>query len=482
MKKLIKNAAAAVLKFFARIAVGFNNIFHKGNVADNPAGKGTNNEARPRKRLVDGVDADRFTRLCVVVVVGFVTIIGAVLVTAAVNSGGREIPVDRQDASDAPDGFTLSLGGDIMPSQDMMDAALGDGGYNFNNALSELSAPLAGDITIAGLRGQINVHGKNREVGGFDNGMNYPDELAAALSETGIDDVFGANQYAFANGYDGMCQSISNLHVGSVGVIGLTNTDAQKLNTSVIRINGVGVGIAGYNCVNAKAYDALSDEQKTYIAQTEKDAEALADRAAADIAKMRGSGAEFIVICVNWGGAKTLEPNDFIKQAAQKLAEAGADVMVGYGPYVTMAPEIIETDNRECYVFYSLGVMFGDNHNDDAAVNKAMSRSMTVNLKITRAKNGTVKTESAAYSPIYIVKNTAQGEENAHLKYMAVQAAHYMTAEQRPAIFADDKQWKLCREAFTAISALADEAGGKLTLANLETGEETTFDDTDTKI
>lgn len=510
MKSLIKNAAAAILRWFARIAVAFNNIFNKGASSENPAGKGTGNTARPRKRLVDGVDADRFTQLCVVLVVGFITLIGAVLVVAAVNAGSREIPVaEQQDTTTDADGFTLSIGGNIMPTQDMMEAAQGEGGYNFNNYMSDLSGALAGDITIAGLCGQIDVNGKNREVGGFDNGMNYPDELAAAISATGINYVLGANQYAFANGYDGMCASISNLHVNSVGVIGLTNTDAQKLNTGVIRMNGVSVGIAGYNCADSADYNALSDEQKTYIARTDKDAEALANKAAADMAKMRGSGAEFFVICVNWGGAGSLAPSDFIRQAAKKIAEAGADVVIGYGPYITMETEIVPYEsggvNKECYVFYSLGVICGDNRYSSKTldnlskikkptdeqkkqlqeektrvtnINKAMSRSMTVTLKAARAKNGSVNVESAAYSPIYLVKNTAQGEENLHLKYMAVQAAKYVAAEERPALFADDKQWQLCREAFAEICALADQAEGKLVLTQFDTDN----DETDTRI
>lgn len=483
MKKIIKRAAAAILRFFARFAVEFNNIFRKGESSENPAGKGTGNEARPRRRLVDGVDADRFTRLCVVLVVGFVSLIGAVLIVAAVNSGSREIPMEQQADTNAADSFTLAIGGSIMPSQNMLDCAAGEGGYNFNNDMSELAGALSGDLSIAGLCGQINVNGKNRGVGGFDNGMNYPDELAENLSETGIHYVFGANQYAFANGYDGMCASISNLHVSSVGVIGLTNTDAQKLNTGVIRMNGIGVGLAGYNCVDSAAYNALSGEQKTYIAQTDKSAESLADRAAADIAKMRANGAEFIVICVNWGGADSVEPSGFIKQAAQKIAEAGADVIIGYGPYVTMSNEVISYESggqsKECYVFYSLGVMFGDTGDDSGSeLDKAMARSMTVRLKAARAKNGAVNIESASYSPIYMVTNTAHSEENSHLRYMAVQAAKYVSAEERPAIFADDKQWALCREAFTAICALADQSDGKLVLETFDTEGDNTADDT----
>ena len=86
--------------------------------------------------------------------------------------------------------------------------------------------------------------------------------------------------------------------------------------------------------------------------------------------------------------------------------------------------------------------------------------------------------ESATYSPIYLVKNTAQSEENAHLSYIAVEAAKYIAAEERPPIFADDKQWQLCREASTAICALADQAEGKL----IPAGAAETDSQTDTRI
>ena len=504
LKKIIKGAVSAVLGFFAGFAVVFNNIFNKGNPADNPAGKGTGNEARPRKRLVDGVDADRFTRLCVFVVIGFVSIVGAVLVTAAVNSGSHRIPVEEQKDSSAKasGSFTLSIGGNIMPAQAMLDAALTDSGYQFHSSLSELSEALAGDMTIAGLCGQIDAYGKNRSVGGFDTGRNYPGELGEAIADMGINYIFGANQHAFANGYDGMCATISNLHVKSVGVIGMTNTDAQKLNTRVFRVNGVSVGLAGYNCIEGGDYAALTDEQRTYIATMGKDADVLAERAASDMAKMRSSGAEFVVVCLNWGGQGSLTETEFVKQAAKKIAEAGADVIVGYGPCVTLNTEIIQYERngvaRECYVFYSLGTMFGDNSyagnqkllslkgklTDEqkkavsaekkkvSQANAAMSRSMTVTLTVTRGKNGLVSVEQASYNPIYIIKNSSQGEENTHLKYMAVPAAKYVSEEERPAIFADDVQWNNCKAAFKAICALADKTDGKLVLNDFNRGDE----------
>ena len=503
MKKLIRG----VLGWLASVAVVFNRMFNKGDAAANPAGKGTGNEARPRRRLVDGVDADRFTRLCVVLAIGFVSLLGAVLIAVSLHSGGRRIPLAEEDAgSAAPSGrLTISFGGNIMPSQDMVDAAITDSGYQFHNALSELSEVMAADITVAGLCGQVDAYGKEKNAGGFDRNKNYPDALASAVSELGVQHIFGANQHAFANGYDAMCATVTNLHMHSMSMIGLTTTDPQKINARVVRVNGVSVGLAGYNCADSKDYDALTDEQKTYIAQTLPNADEIAERAAGDIARLKSSGAEFIVVCITWGGRGTVAKSELMKQTAPKLAQAGADVIVGYGPCVTLDAEILTREengvSKECYVFYSLGCLFGDNTYSGSQkssdtqkniseeekkkiskINAAMHCSMTVTLSVARGKNGTVSVESAGYSPIYIIRNAGQGEENAHLKYMAVPAAKYVSAEERPAIFADDAQWKGCKEAFTAICAIADKTDGRLVLRQYDQGEETVSDPADGKI
>lgn len=476
MKNPIKKLFSAVLGFFARAAVTFGDIFNKGNPSENPAGKGTENGARPRKRLVDGIDADRFTRLCAVLVIGFVSIIGAVLIAANINSGGRKIDVSENSGNEVKSSnqVTITFGGNIAPSQDMVDSAATEHGYNFSNHISELSEVMAGDISIAGLCGQLDANGGNESVGGFGKGNNYPYQLASAVSEVGVNYIFCANNYAFSNGYDGMCTTLSGLHKNSLGVVGLTDTDTDKLNSSVLRINGINVGLAGYNCVGSKAYNELSSEQKTYIAQVEKDPDAVAQRAASDIAKMKASGADFIIICINWGGASDTSPSEFIEQAAQKIAEAGADVIVGYGPYVAMECDIlsIKSDSgssgteRECYVFYSLGNLFAD-MTGRKDYTDAMSRSMTVTLTASRQKDGTVKVASAVYNPIYMIKNTPQDDGQTYLKYMAVPAAKYVSAEKCPDIFTDEAQWKKCKSAFKSICSIADKTDGRLVLNEL---------------
>ncbi len=469
MKNPFEKLLSVVLGFFARAAVTFNDIFNKGNPSENPAGKGTENNARPRRRLVDGINTDRFTQLCAVLVVGFVSIIGAILISVSLNSGSHEVAVDtRQSDNEVGAGsVTLTFGGNIMPSQDIIDSAVVENGYNFSNYMAELAQVMKGDISIAGLCGQVDINGGNVEVCGLGKGNNYPSQLASAISEMGVDYIFGANNYAFLNGYDGMCATVANLKSNSLGVIGLTDTEPDKLNSSVVRINGINVGLAGYDCVSARSYDNLTDEQKQYMIKLDADADSVAERIGQDIKKMKNRGAEFIVVCVNWGTSADKAETDFMKKAAQKIAAAGADVIVGYGAYVTLGCEVIECKQDgaagECYVFYSLGCLFAD-MTGRKDYTDSMSQSMVVTVEAVRGKDGSVSVNSAVYDPVYMIKNSPKEDSQAHLKYMAVPAANYVSAEECPDIFTDESEWNRCKSAFKAICAIADKSGGRLVL------------------
>lgn len=481
MKNPFEKLLSVVLGFFARVAVAFNDIFNSGNVSENPAGKGTENEARPRKRLVDGINADRFTQLCAVLVVGFVSIIGAVLIYASLNSGSHEVAVHTQQTGNGKGAgsVTLTFGGNIMPSQDMIDSAFTEIGYNFSNYMSELSQVMTGDIAVAGLCGQVDMKGSNADVCGLGNGNNYPSQLASAISETGVDYIFGANNYAFYNGYDSMRATVANLKQNSLGMIGLTDAGPDKLNTSVVRINGINVGLAGYNCIESKAYDNLTEEQKLCIVKLEDDPDKAAARVAEDIKKMQNRGAEFIVVCVNWGMPADKSETDFMKKTAQKIAAAGADVIVGYGGYVAMNCEVVEYDKDgvkdECYVFYSLGCLFAD-MTGRKDYSEAMSCSMVVTLEAVRGKDGRIRVNSAVYDPIYMVKNTPKEDSQAYLKYMSVPASKYVSADVCPDIFTDASEWKRCKSAFKTICSIADKSDGALVLNEL--GRDTTNQDT----
>ena len=94
----------------------------------------------------------------------------------------------------------------------------------------------------------------------------------------------------------------------------------------------------------------------------------------------------------------------------------------------------------------------------------AMSQSMVVTVEAVRGKDGSVSVNSAVYDPVYMIKNSPKEDSQAHLKYMAVPAANYVSAEECPDIFTDESEWNRCKSAFKAICAIADKSGGRLVL------------------
>ncbi len=459
MKEFIRKALVGIIEFFAAAAVKISNTFNKGKPTENPAGKGTSNAARPRRRLVDGLDESKFTRFCAVLMLCFMSVVGAVIIAVAVNSGSREIAVEQ--SSDKSETVTIALGGCIAPSGSAIAAAESDGGYSFESGLSELAEAMTADISIAALSGQLDAYGDNAAVSGSDLNHNYPAELASAISGVGINYVFAANKYSLSNGYSGMTATIDTLRDSSLNVIGIAKNASDSFNCSVSMVNGVNVGVAGYNCVSSGDYDGLSDIQKSCVAQVEPDADAIAEAAGDDIARMRSLGAELVIICINWGNESDSSVSEFMTETAQMLADAGADIIVGYGPYTALRCDVLSTDDSgECYVFYSLGCLFAD-MTSQSFYTEAMSYSMTVTLTAEKDSDGEVSVSSAIYNPIYMADESVQGE------LVTVLSARYAVAQELPTVFADDAQWKKCQSAFRKICALAEESGGRLTLNEL---------------
>lgn len=482
LKGVIKRLLNAVMNFFARAAVAFNDIFNKGDPAGNPAGKGTTNEARPRKRLVDGLDADKFTTLCFAVVIGFVSIVGASLMVIGINSSAHELSgSEADDAQNEGSGNVIfTFGGSVIPDSDVIASAAIDGEYNFNNCLSELSELLTGDISVIGLNGQINV--KDKAVKGYGSGSNYPSELASSFRDIGVNYVFGNNTSAFANGVDGLSSTVAALHDNSVNMIGVTDCEPEKLNKSVVRVNGVNVGLAGYNFSNYSAYEKQEDSVKSFASVLPQDADKAAIRVSSDITAMKNKGAEFIVLFVNWGSADDKEPSPLIKKAAELFAKSGADMVIGYGPCIPMECEVIEYvanegGNKECYVFYSLGCLFGDMTYREGYTN-AMSGSMVVCVKAARGRDNKIHVKSAEYQPVYVLKNILTSGDKTHKQYISVPMMKYVAEELRPDVFPDNTQWNNCKNAFSSIAAIADKADGMLVLGDIYSDDSAISDNT----
>ena len=71
----------------------------------------------------------------------------------------------------------------------------------------------------------------------------------------------------------------------------------------------------------------------------------------------------YVIVTPHWGAEYTSSPNDFQKQTAHQLIEAGADLIVGHHPHVAQGIE----EYQEKLIFYSLGNFVFDQYIIDEA-------------------------------------------------------------------------------------------------------------------
>src|SRR5699024_5926787 len=74
-----------------------------------------------------------------------------------------------------------------------------------------------------------------------------------------------------------------------------------------------------------------------------------------DIREAKELDADFIITFMHWGEEYMEEPNETQVEFAQMMAEEGVDLILGSHPHVIQKSDVIETDDHETFVIYSMG-------------------------------------------------------------------------------------------------------------------------------
>lgn len=426
---------------------------------------------RPHRRLLGGIDQRKLARLLTVTAALAVIVLGVVLIVTAANSGGRQLGdspvIDTNDsdniitADDTGATVTIALGGSIKLQNEVVTAAAISEGYDFNNYLSELRSVMTADVSIVSLSGTVDSTGDASAISGYPD-PNYPAQLVDSLANIGVNYTASASGYTMDGGYDAMCSTIDTLAGSGITAVGVSKSTDTGSTLCVRRVNSIVIGIGAYNCVTADELKTLQNAQSSLgyngdqIARcvNQLDIEKASDTIIADVNSMRDAGAQFIIICLNWGSSDLTAPNYAMRSLAQDMIDNGVDITLGYGSDVMQKITVkSHTDSdgnkKNCYVFYSLGNLFSD---CDSGSTQAKQESMVINITLERAA-GTedVSVISAHYHPIYINRDENYVTQNTYLKYRVVPAARYVDADELPDVFSTTAQWDKCIQTFTDV-------------------------------
>jgi len=233
---------------------------------------------------------------------------------------------------------TLTFGGDVN-FQGRVVNLLGSPRTAFGPAASLLSA---GDVTIVNLETPITSRGKAEPKRYL---FRAPDAAAGALKSAGIDAINLANNHSMDYGRVGLADTIAAAGKAGLGVFGAGKDADAAYSPWRTTVRGVRIAVFGFSQV-----DDLATE---WAARADRSGVAMAfdvDRAVQAVAAARANS-DIIVVTPHWGIEGDRCPSPLQEQFAERLVQAGADIIVGAHVHVLQGAGRL----GDAYVAYGLG-------------------------------------------------------------------------------------------------------------------------------
>lgn len=254
-----------------------------------------------------------------------------------------------------PGPAALFFTGDVMLSR-----AVGEISEKNNNPdfpFAKASSTLrSADFVFGNLESPISDLGENE---GSIYSFRAATSSAGALSRAGFKVMSVANNHIWDYGSPSLLQTVSLLKQNSILPVGAGENARAANRPARINING--------NRIVFLAFTNLYPESLIASTSTPGVSRYDLDRISETIKKIRPT-ADLIVISLHWGEEYSQEASPWQKEAAHKLIDAGADLIVGHHPHVV---EELEQYNKG-WIAYSLGNFVFDQTFSEATKNGAL--------------------------------------------------------------------------------------------------------------
>lgn len=178
--------------------------------------------------------------------------------------------------------------------------------------------------------------------------FNSPPEVGEEMVEIGFDVISIANNHSYDKGESGLRSCLNFWQEQPVEYVGAYEGQADLDRVRVVEREGIKLGFVAFT----EATNGLSiSSESDLILVLQKNEDLIKEL----IEKTRAV-ADVVIVNAHWGIEYTHIPNDTQRYMAQKLADWGADIIIGNHPHVIQPIEYITCeDGREAIVAYSLG-------------------------------------------------------------------------------------------------------------------------------
>ncbi|MBR4456099.1 MAG: CapA family protein [Solobacterium sp.] len=231
-----------------------------------------------------------------------------------------------------------------------MDADRGNGTYDFSGIVENVGRLAEGY--------DLKYYNQETILGGVELGLhgyptfNSPQEVGDAMVNMGFGLVSTANNHSLDQGVTGINRSCEywkkqeaehGVHMAGTYV---SQEDHDKLE--VYEVNGITYTFLSwtYGCNGL-----LPPQGQEYIVNIYTDhVEELLEQV-----RRANELSDIVIVAMHWGTEYYMEANDEQRELAQRLSEAGADIIVGNHPHVIQPIEWV--NNGKTIVYYAMGNM-----------------------------------------------------------------------------------------------------------------------------
>lgn len=258
----------------------------------------------------------------------------AVAVTAPGPAPATAVP-----AKTAPPSWRLCAVGDIMLGG-RAEGLLRQRGYDHPFAATAhiLSAC---DVALGNLEGPITERGRPAPDKRFVFRM-HPD-VAPVLARAGFDVLTLANNHILDYGVEGLVDTLESLARHGLRAHGAGMNLAEARRPALFEVSGLKIGFLAYSNTFPDAFWARADRPGTAFGDPAHVRE--------DIAALRASGVDAVIVSFHWGRELHDEPRDYQIALAHAAIDAGAAAVIGHHPHVLQGVERY----RDGLILYSLG-------------------------------------------------------------------------------------------------------------------------------
>jgi len=310
-----------------------------------------------------------------------------------------EVPAPAQTEAPTPGptpyaggSITLTIGGSVCVEDNVRQSGYYKDSkkYDLDEVFSLLSGEMTGDLTLVTLENLVYEGGKVSD-------LIAPEAALHMLRSAGVDAVSLGFAKALDKGTEPLLATVEGARAAGLQVLGAYGREAESAPVSrIVEIGGVKLALLHYT-------DNLTSAAKKKVADSHWMLPT-AENAERDIAEARQLGADVVLVSLHWGKSGTSSVTKAQRELAQRLADAGADVIVGAGSRIVQpAVWLTRAGGGETLCCYSLGSLLSDSRTDAGVA------GMLLQLTIHVDAAGHVTIPTAAYTPTYIWRYKQDG-------------------------------------------------------------------------